>query len=55
MTPTESSRLRAAEDAVIQLREALRVALDALKPNATPLQRANAMKQIETVMAKVKS
>jgi hypothetical protein len=55
MTPTESDRLRAAEDAVIQLREALRLALDALKPGASLLQRANAMKQIETVMAKVKS
>jgi hypothetical protein len=37
MTPTESDRLRAAEDAVIQLREALRLALDALKPGATLL------------------
>jgi hypothetical protein len=53
MTPAESDRMRAAEDAVIQLREALRVALDALKPNATQFQRANAMKHIETVLAKV--
>jgi hypothetical protein len=52
MTPTESDRLRAAEDAVIQLREALRLALDALKPGASLLQRANAMKHIETVLVK---
>jgi hypothetical protein len=51
----EAVKQEQAEDAVIQLREALRVALDALKPTATLLQRANAMKHIETVLAKVKS
>jgi hypothetical protein len=43
-----NARLIAAE-----MREALRLALDALKPNASLLQRANASKHIETVLAKV--
>jgi hypothetical protein len=36
-----------------EMREALRLALDALKPNASLLQRANASKHIETVLANV--